>query len=173
MIPLRVVTTFDPHPDLVRRELHRVRRAAHRAVGVKWAVEMLPLHFGAGARDRYGYTARTAAWNRRKARLKALGQAQGGAGDDLIFRGTLRSQVLMTARFNIRDFPTRVTIRMTGPEYFTLRPRAKHTRRLANEVLLVTARERRELGDTFDQAFNRELRKLRAERRLRKSHRTG
>jgi len=173
MIPFRVVTTIDPHPDLVRRELHTVRRKAHRAVGLEWAVNMLPLHFGAGAGARYGYTPRTRAWKRRKHADFIRGLSVGQADDDLVYRGRLREQVLQSARFNIRDFPSRVTIRMSGPAYFTLRARSKHTRRIADEILLVTGGERRRLGDVYDQAHNRELRQLRAARRLRKTERFG
>lgn len=173
MIPLRVVTLHDAHPDLSRRELHRVARAAHRSVGVKWAVDILPEHFGQGAGSRYGYTPRTHAWNRRKQQAKRFGKSEGGYGDDLVFTGELRRQVLQSARFNIDDYPSRVTIRMTGPKYFTLRARSKHTIRIAQEILRYSLRDLRVLGDTFESAFNRELRSVRADRRARKTTRTG
>jgi len=168
MIPLRVVTINDEHPDLSRREMHRVCRASHRAIGVKWAVDLLPEHFGQGAGSRFGYEPRTHAWNKRKAALQRQGKAVGGYGDDLVFSGRLRDQVLLTARFNIDAYPSRVTIRMSGPAYFTMRPRGKHTRRIAQEILAMNGRHERLLGDAGERGFEQELRKVRQERRLRK-----
>jgi hypothetical protein len=171
MIPIRVVAITDEHPDLSRRELHHVLRAAHRAMGVKWAVDLLPQHFGPSAASQFGYQPRTLAWKRRKDAEWLRGRAEGGADDDLVFRGTLRRQVLLSARFNISAFPSRVTIRMTGPAYFTLRPRKAHTARIAREILSMNASHERQIGEAGDRGFNAELRAVRAERRLRKTTR--
>jgi hypothetical protein len=173
MIPIRIESVYDEHPDLSRRELHRVMRAAHRAMGVKWAIELLPEHFEPGAGNVFGYAKRTEKWLRRKERLKAAGRAEGGREDDLVFTGRLRREVLLTARFNINAYPTRVTIRMSGPVYFTLRPRGKGTVRLAREVLSMSRRHERLIGEAGERGFNAELREVRRSRRLRKVTRTS
>ena len=90
MIPIRVVTIHDEHPDLSRRELHHVMRASMAAMGVKWAVDLLPEHFGSSAAAKFGYAARTNAWKKRKARDQAAGRSSGVPHDDLIYTWRLR-----------------------------------------------------------------------------------
>jgi hypothetical protein len=154
-------------------------QASHKAIGVKYAVDLLPEHFGPGARRMFGYAPRTEKWLRFKENAKRFGrviggrQVIGGRDDDLVFTGRLRDQVLLSARFNIQAYPSRVTIRMSGPVYFTLRPRGKGTARLAREVLAMSSRHERLLGDAGDRGFNEELRRVRQERRLRKVSRQG
>lgn len=169
MIPIKVVTIHDEHPDLSRRELHEVMRASMAQMGVKWAVDLLPEHFGPAAAGKFGYARRTLKWRRRKDRDKAAGRAIGGGDDDLIYRGTLREMVLTSARNLVRAYPKRCTITMVGPVYFTLRPRSKHTIRLANEVLSMSGSHRRQLSDAADRGFERKLASIRASRRLRKA----
>jgi hypothetical protein len=168
VVPIRLVTVHDEHPDLSRRELHSVTRAAYAAMGIKWAADLLPEHFGAGAGQRFGYAKRTEKYLRRKDILRARGLAIGGRHDDLLLTGRLRESVLRSARNLIAAYPTRVTITMHGPPYFTLRPRAKHTKRIAEEVLAMNPRHERLIGDAGDRGFNARLRALRASRRMRK-----
>jgi hypothetical protein len=58
---------------------------------------------------------------------------------------------------------------MSGPKYFTLRARSRHTIRIAEEVLAMSPRHRRILRDTGDSGLNAELKAVRASRRLRKT----
>ena len=76
--------------------------------------------------------------------------------------------MLDSARYLIAAYPKRVTIKMVGPSYFTLRARSKHTIRLAQEVLAMNDSHRRQLADAADRGFERELARLRRSRRLRK-----
>jgi hypothetical protein len=91
---IKIVSRYDAHPDLSRREHHNVMRASMLEMGIKWAVDLLPEHFKAGAQGQFNYTARTAAWKTRKRRLFQLGLAD-RAGDRLGLTGRLRDQVLI------------------------------------------------------------------------------
>lgn len=183
MIPLRVVTIDDEHPDLTLREMARCSKAGHQAVGEKYAKDLLPEHFEIGARAAFGYGPRTEKWLRRKQRLFEAGAIVGGrrviAGrnQDLVFTGLLREQVVSSARQNIRAYPSRVTITMRVDRqevpYFTFRGRTDRTRRMAREILTDSPRHLRIMEETFDRGFEQELSRLRRSRRLSKTTRAA
>lgn len=174
MLPIHVQAVHDEHPELVRRELHGVLRVMHAAMGSKWAADLLPEHFEPRAHFVFNYAARTAKWLRRKEALFRAGatvrgrRVIAGRNTDLVFTGFLKDLVLGSASNLIAAYPSRVTIRMIGPAYFTLRPRGKGTARLAREVTASSPRHERILADTGQRGFNGELRRLRQAKRLRK-----
>ncbi len=172
MIPIHVKSVHEEHPDLVRRELHEVLRTANYALGRQWAVEMLPKHFEPGAANRYSYQIRKVKYLRRKRVLAALGRAEDGGMSYLVLRGHLRRALLRTARNAIRAYPTRVTIDLIGPSYFTSRPRRAGRPNLAREVTTVLQSEAKELARTFDQGFTAALRAVRSARRTSRTTRT-
>jgi hypothetical protein len=172
MVPIRVITIHEEHPDLSRRELHNVTRAAHGAMGVKWAVDLLPEHFQAGAHNAFGYADRSFKWQRFKEAQVRSGRADPDAANDLVYQGQLRDDLLRSARNLIRAYPTRVTISLIGPEYFTLRPRRKNTSQITREVLAVNTRHERAIGDAADKGFVAALNAVRRTRKLRHVHTT-
>lgn len=174
MIPIRVVTIQEEHPDLVRRELHEVTRLAHYAMGRKWAEDLLAEHFLPSASSIFGYQPRSAKWLKRKRLLVAIGQADPDAATSpLVFRGRLRAALLRTARNAIRAYPTRVTIDLIGTEYFTARPRRPGRPNFHREVTAMSPRHERLVGDSADRGFEQGLRLIRQSRRTTKTTKTS
>jgi hypothetical protein len=166
MIPIKVVTIHEAHPDLVRRELHEVTRSAHYAMGVVWARELLPEHFHPSATAAFGYQSRTAKHNRRKRALAAIGQVEDGGNSPLVFTGRLRRDLLRAVHM-IRAFPTRVTIDLVGPSYWKYRRRPSSPD-MVREVLAMSPRHERIVGQAGDKGFEAALRMVRSARRTRK-----
>lgn len=166
MIPIKVVTIHDAHPDLVRRELHEVTRMAHYAMGRVWAEDLLPEHFDPNAASVFGYAPRTAKHNKRKQALAAIGQAEDGGLSPLVVSGDMR-RALLRAKHMIRAFPSRVTIDLVGPNYWRYRrwPRSPD---MVREVKAMTPRHERIVGEAGDRGFNAALRMVRNSRRTRK-----
>ena len=166
MIPIRVVTIEEAHPDLVRRELHEVTRMAHYAMGQVWATELLPEHFRPGATSIFGYKPRTAKHAKHKQALAAIGKAEEGGMAPLVMSGRLRRD-LLRARHMIRAFPTRVTIDLVGPNYWKYR-RWPGSPDMVREVLAMSARHEQIVGRAGDRGFEAALRMVRSARRTRK-----
>jgi hypothetical protein len=166
-IPIRIVTFTQAHPELSKRNHNRVMRAAMAEMGMTWAVDLLPEHFDKAKQGDLGYAPRTAAWQRRKRQLYLLGRAI-APDTDLVLTGRLKQNVCWSARNLVRAYPSRCTITMYGPAYFTRRARSKRTGRIADEVLAVNARHKRRLSDAADRGFSREYRQLLRSGQLRK-----
>lgn len=166
MIPIRVVTIHEEHPDLVRRELHEVTRTAHYAMGQVWATQLLPEHFQPSATQAFGYQHRTFKHNKHKRALAAIGKAEDGGTSPLVTSGRLRRE-LLRAKHMIRAFPTRVTIDLVGPNYWKYRrwPRSPD---MVREVLAMSSRHERIVGEAGDRGFEAALRMVRNSRRARK-----
>jgi len=178
MVPIHVQTIHEEHPELSRRNLHRVMRASMLALGVTWVVDLLPEHFVPGARLQFGYAARKDRYLKIKQRQFEAGtvvkgrRVIAGRDTDLVYTGRLREEVLASAQNLMAVYPTRVTIGLVGPAYFTLRPRRASTARLAAEVLAVSRRQVRILAQAAERGFELELRKLARGARLRQVHTT-
>ena len=166
MIPIKVVTVHEEHPDLSRRELHEVTRLSHYAMGRRWAEDLLAEHFLPSASSIFGYQRRSAKWLKKKALLASLGQADpNAASSPLVFRGRLRDALLRTARNAIRAYPTRVTIDLIGTEYFTARPRRAGRPNFHREVTAMSPRHERLVGESADRGFEQGLKLVRQSRR--------
>jgi hypothetical protein len=172
VVPIKITTQHSAHPELSRRNWHKVMRASMASMGLKWALDLLPEHFDKNKQGELGYAPRTAAWQRRKRQLYLLGKAI-EPDTDLVLTGRLKQNVLWSARNLIRAFPSRVTITMYGPPYFTLRARSKRTGRIAQEVLAVSARHKRLLSDAAQQGFNTVYGQLLRSGQLKKTTRTS
>jgi hypothetical protein len=147
VIPIFVQTVNEEHPELSRRQLTTVLRAMHQVMGDEWAQNLLPEHFRPSAFRAFGYQPRTVKYNAVKMRMFRYGLTDkrsgrkviAGPDTPLVYTGRLREEVLASA--NVRAFPTRVRITMSGPVYFTLRPyKSKTTIRIANEILAMNDR---------------------------------
>lgn len=144
MIPILINIKETRPPDVSIHAWRRISRSAHAAAGALWHSEMLPRHFDPVARNRYHYQPRTAKYLRRKQRAFAQGKAVAGADTPLVFTGLLRESLMRLG--TVRGFPSRVSVRMSGPRYITMRPFQSNQPDKAAEVTRVTRQERSELA---------------------------
>lgn len=177
MIPIYVTTVNEHHPELARRKLHELFRAMHYAIGVEWTEKLLPEHFLPSAFQALGYQQRKPRYNLIKDRMFRRGELHQGrrviAGSEtpLVLTGRLRED-LLRSRNMIRAYPTRVTIDLIGPPYFTLRPRkSKTTILIAREVLAVSDRHVRLMGIAGQRAYVSTLGRLQRAGALKKVER--
>lgn len=166
-MPLPIYIEFDhrDYPKVRVRQLKEITREAHRSMGLLWATEMLPQHFTERAHFLYGYKPRTQKYLRRKVRLASVGRIEDGGRSPLVYSGTLRKSALRS-RYLIRAYPTRVTIPVIGPSYFTFRPRRANAPNMGAEVTRVAPSEVRKLSEAARVAFSRKLRQLPAGRKI-------
>jgi hypothetical protein len=167
-----ITTWHNAHPELSNRNWNRVKRSAMLAVGLKWAIDLLPEHFQRDKQDQFNFAERSSAWTLRKAKLYQLGVAIEPA-TDLVFRGRMKEQVCQSARNNVRAYPTRSVVTIDGPDYLTFRGRQKRTRRLADEVTAISPRHLRLLKAAAQTGHNDEYRALIRAGKLRKVTRTS
>lgn len=173
MIPIFVQTINEEHPELSRRQLHTALRAMHQAMGDEWAHNLLPEHFRPAAFRAFGYQARTPKYNAVKLRMFKAGAIDkrtgrrviAGPETPLVYTGRMREEVLASA--TVRAFPSRVRITMSGPAYFTLRPRnSKTTIRIASEILAMSDRHSKAVSWAGEKGFRQTLGMLRRSGRL-------
>lgn len=165
--------------DASERAKGRALKASMLAMATLWQREMLPLHFAPGNSQRYGYQHRKPAYLKRKARggsvaKNAFGRSRasfsgvaGGGVIDLVYRGLLRRRIIKQSQ--VRGFPTRATVTLVGPDYFTTRPRNPERPNLAREILTIIDRERKVLRFEATDTFYRVLRDRRGRGRPRKT----
>lgn len=129
-------------------------KEAHRVQATEWHERMLPKHFQGGAAARYAYQTRKPKYLKYK-RMAAVGKGPyrkrgpvlfGGLVDN-VYSGLLRDTLSNFA--SIRPYPTRVTVRMSGPRYITMRPYLSGQPDKAREVTAVTPDEQQELDDVL------------------------
>jgi hypothetical protein len=117
----------DRPPDVARDAWRDISRAGLQAVAEHWHVHILPDHFTEQARYRYRHQLRGIKYGRRKAHLAAAGRPfeQGGAPvigpqpTDNVLTGYMQQQLQSSKA--ITAYPTRVTLKMYGPRYMTMR----------------------------------------------------
>lgn len=141
-----------------QRGVARAQKAGLLAMGTEWKQKYLPLHFQPGNRERYSLQPRTPQYLKRKLRAgdrkkNARGRSRAsftkvalGGAVDLVYTGLMRRQVTKHAK--IRSFPTRCTVVITGPSYFTRRPKNPKHPNLALEVVRLIPEELDELRKT-------------------------
>jgi hypothetical protein len=182
MVPIYVTTTNDTDPVLTRRKINEAFRAGHQAMGRLWADKLLHEHFRPSAFRELDYQPRNPTYNkikdklfRRGAVIKRTGKRViAGSDTPLVLTGVLREQVLTSAAANVRAFPSRVTINMSGPVYFTLRPwKSKTTIRIAREVLAVSNRHAQMLSEACQLGYNTALDRLKFSAALRSVRRAA
>ena len=61
----------------------------------------------------------------------------------------------------VRAYPTRATVRIPGPSYFTMRRKDSSKIHMASEILTVIPAERREFEGVGGKAFEEEMQKPR------------
>lgn len=108
-------TKYERPAGISQRGWRDIAKAGMLAVGVAWDRLFKMLHFGADAARRYGYEPRTAAYKRRRLRVKGIPTAV-----DLRWSGRTLADV--RRRQIPRPFPSRVTIDMPTAQYVQMRP---------------------------------------------------
>jgi|ERR1051326_609070 hypothetical protein len=146
-------------PEVFERAWKELTRAGFSEMGEHWHRVMLPRHFEAHARERYGYKPRTKRYAIRKNMAYAKGKAVAASNVDLVFTGLLRQS--MQSVGTVRAFPTRATVSMTGPRYITMRPYQSDHPDLAAEVTKITEDEAQELSNLLNESVTRRLEALR------------
>jgi hypothetical protein len=172
MPALIIKTTHEQYPELMKREIGEASRASNRAMAEMWVgaeggFSMLADHFTPTAHYRYGYAQRSRRYLSLKMKAAASGRPMNGfpvvdgGRTDLVLSGRLRH--MMTAIHPlIKAFPTRATVLLFGPPYFTDRPRDPRRPNMGREVTTVLAYQERALAGRADQAFNEKAQQIRA-----------
>lgn len=124
---LSATLRFEQPPEVSQRAWKRIMREALHAMAMKWHQEILPKHFTREAPQRYGHQARSSKYLRKKHMAARWGEKRGptrvyakyGGNIDNVFSGELEQRVKALAA--IRATATKVTLKMTGPRYMTMR----------------------------------------------------
>lgn len=165
-------TVYEKRPlDVVRDAWRDICRNAHQAMGEHWHQNILPDHFTEKARYRYRHKLRSFRYRLRKERLAAAGKpyAKGGAPIlmggkvDNVLTGYMQKQ--LESSKTIQAFPSRVTIKMFGPRYITMRAYKKDGPDKGKEITTVTNDQRKELAKVFQTSIDDQLASYRQQRR--------
>lgn len=170
MIVIGFKITESRPQDIPRDAWRHILRTAHRIVGEHWHHDILPDHFTAKARYRYRHKLRTRKYQREKERAgtsgrpyrKGMGAVVMGGQVDNVLTGYMMDQ-LKSAKA-IRAFPTRVTVRMFGPRYITMRPYQSNQPDKAKEIVTTTEEQKKTLARLFEQSIVDQLNAYRAPR---------
>lgn len=128
-VPILKASLFmDQPPEMSARQWRQITKAALEKLAAKWHKDILPQHFTRAAPQKYRHQPRTAGYLKRKRRaagragVRHMGQivrVKYGGLIDNVFTGELERRVKQLAA--IRATPTRVTLKLTGPRYMTMR----------------------------------------------------
>jgi len=169
MVFLHVDVTGYRLDELAVRGQRSVLKSTMGKMASRWSSKYLALHFKSGNDRRYGYKRRSAATRKRKRQLAARGVVVAGGLVPLLHSGDLQRQV-MASRFAVKEFPTRATIKLQGPNYLRIRPRSGRPN-LAEEITTVIPSERRDLASFADKTLTKQIEnwiKINGTRRLNK-----
>lgn len=109
-IKVHMVENGSPAQVFSKRKIARAHKGSNAAVGNFWANRLLPGHFTAAAKRRYGYHPRGAKYEQLKQKIV-------GHRDPLVLSGDMRDMILSSKQ--VRAFPKRVTVRINGPRYLS------------------------------------------------------
>jgi hypothetical protein len=150
-LPLRIIVKIERPPGVSARRHREWMRAAFHAQGLHWQTQILPTRFRANAS--YPRKKRTEKYLRQKANAAAKGKIR-DASIDNVYSGFLRDK--LTAPAVIRAFPTRVTIKMVGPRYITMRVYQSNQPDKAKELLWVSPSEIQKLRKVLLAEYERQ-----------------
>ena len=155
-IPIKITTYYEQPPEVTVRTWRELLRESHADIGDHWVRTMLPGHFERGAREKYGYAARSKGYLARKTNVWRKGKAA-PPFLDLVFSGDMRRVMLSVV--SVRGFPSRTTITMVAPNYMTFRPKGNQPDKHA-EVTRVTPAQERELSELLNERVTEKLNAL-------------
>lgn len=137
---LKASLWMDQPPEMSARQWRKITKAALTEMGAKWHKEYLPRHFTRNAPAMYGHQKRSEGYLKRKRRaaskagvrhMGAVVRVKYGGMIDNVFSGEMERRVKALAA--VRATPTRVTVKMTGPRYMTMRRFAGNRDRAVRE----------------------------------------
>jgi len=161
MIPIKIRTVHEQHPDLTVRQLRTVTKTTHEAIGRHWYERLLPEHFTPWARVAFNHAPRSRKYLRQKMALARSGRVLEGGSMDLVATGTLRRMVLGIAPI-VKGYPTRATVKVFGPTYFQDRPRSPRKPNMARELKAVSDVHGKRLQTVAEHTFTATLAAVRA-----------
>lgn len=161
MIPIKIRTVHEHHPDLVVRELRHVTKATHEAIGRHWYERLLPEHFTPWARSAFNHSPRSRKYIQRKMAAARNGKVMDGGTLDLVATGALRRMVLGIAPI-VKGYPSRATVKIFGPTYFQERPRNPRRPNMARELKAVSDVHGKRLQTVGEHTFTAALAAVRA-----------
>ena len=144
---LGFVITEDRPPDVSLRAWRReIVKPTNEDIGDYWHEKIFPRHFKPGAAQKYKHSKRTPGYLKKKEALARRGIVKRVSGQiqDNVFTGRMRAD-LKRSRI-VRGYPTRVTIKMMGPRYVTMRVYKSNQPDKAAELSYITADEEKELA---------------------------
>lgn len=148
---------------LSERKFREVARSGFQELAEKWHRDFLGRHFEPTAARRYGYRRRSVKYVARKTtpgRDYRRKNIYGSQHVPNVLTGRLRDA--LTRSVQIRAFPSRATVRLTGTEYIGRRfPPDMNQPDKDSEIKATTREERRELARTFRDHVTTELNKHR------------
>lgn len=136
----------------MKRATRRAMTHAHGAIGKYWQQRILPKHFTAAARHTYHHKPRKPGTVARKRRR--------GRYIDNVDSGLAQSIALSS--HPVRAFPTRATVRIPGPKYFTMRRKNPNAVHPVSEILTVIDPEREAMTKIGGEKFEAELKREKA-----------
>ena len=119
MIPFYIKLTIERPPEASLRAWRRITKQAHAEQGKYWHANFLPLHFRRDSATRYKHQKRTAGYLKRKFKAARKGKVRYAGYVDNVYSG--RMEEMLKSIGQVRAYPTRVRVTMTGPRYMTMR----------------------------------------------------
>lgn len=120
MMIVQVTIREDRPMDVAKRRWNEWCRAAYLKMAKWWYDNILPLHFTKQAPTRYSHKPRSAKYLRHKRKKAAQGKVKYGGLIDNVYTGAMEEMLRSVAE--IRAYPTRAVLSMTGPRYMTMTP---------------------------------------------------
>lgn len=145
--------------DIGRDPWRIIMRRAHQLMGEHWHQQFLPDHFTPQAKFRYRHQLRTRGYLKRKPSLPDV--IMGGQVDNVV-TGYMMEQLKSSKA--IRAYPSRVTIKMHGPRYVTMRSWKIRQPNKAKEIATVTADQKKTLAGVLKQSVIDQIAAYRAPR---------
>lgn len=158
---------FEKRPfDVTVRNFSKFTKRAFAAGGALWHRRFLKDHFRQDAAQKYKHQPRTEKYlKQKKAKAKkSLGVKRGGTVDN-VYSGTLEQSIKGFAV--LQAFPKRVTVRMSGPRYLSMRPYKTNHPNMGAELTTVTEAENRVVLKEIEQEFIGQVNKQTTTKRTR------
>lgn len=156
MLPIQITVKSRP-PEVSKRAWSAATKAGFQAAGKLWHEKFLPDHFKPGAAQRYSYRPRSRKYLEAKLKAGRSGRAVDGGRTPLVYTGLMRELLLGFPFF--RAYPTRVTVRMHGPRYVSMRVFKVNQPDKGKELTIVTAGEKLEIAAKIKTTIRDEMRK--------------
>jgi len=158
VLPIKFDVQFDRGHQVSKRAHIEAMREAHRAAGELWHAKMLPKHFTAQAKATYQHQARKPKYIERKKRMALAGKVLLSGVIDNVLHGL--TEDALKGFVSVKAFPTRFTLRMSGPSYLSMRPYKSGQPDKAAEITRITATEKKELAAEMRRTYLRRVREL-------------